>query len=72
MNRPPRGPRFPGSSGRAETAGPMAPVSHMSGIYPGRGVFGLYGRLFLGSLVALMLCPGSEPKIAGPNLDPRF
>ena len=34
----------------------MIPVSYISGIYLERGVFGLYDGLFIGSLVALMLC----------------
>lgn len=34
----------------------MIPVSYISGIYLERGVFGLYDGLFVGSLVALMLC----------------
>jgi hypothetical protein len=34
----------------------MIPVSFISGIYLERGVFGLYDGLFVGSLVALMLC----------------
>jgi MATE family multidrug resistance protein len=34
----------------------MIPVSFISGIYLKRGVFGLYDGLFVGSLVALMLC----------------
>jgi MATE family multidrug resistance protein len=34
----------------------MIPVSYISGIYLERGVFGLYDGLFVGSLVALILC----------------